>query len=205
MGWTGEDGWPVAFEDTATCAAMVRAIRAIPGAHVTEAAALGFARRLVAASEAGRVEEMPINRPSTGAGADSELEKLHRLCGRVIDHIAAMRRPAADGLRAEGGDLPGLQRALRQAMEAAQHAYGGTAAGIAGGRRPKIEAAFVADTAASVFESVTGKRATITVDIFTGAISGAWPDFLAAIFAALSIDASVEAQARRLMEETARN
>lgn len=119
------------------------------------------------------------------------------LCEKAIAHIAQMNQPAVSAIFDEGGDLWGLESKLGEMLEIAGHSLGQPVADPSSGAR-KLEAAQVTEVAGHVFEHVTTRRPTITTDPVTFEISGDWPKFLSAVFSALRVDASVEAQAKAL-------
>ncbi|MEM9393354.1 MAG: hypothetical protein AAGA38_05830 [Pseudomonadota bacterium] len=112
-----------------------------------------------------------------------------------------MNQPAVGAYFREGSDLWTLEAKLSEAAEIAQHAFGPIEADVARGAT-KIAAAQVTEEAAGLFEHITGLRPTFTTNPETKEITGAWPSFVSAIFSALYIDASVEAQVRALKEKS---
>lgn len=69
------------------------------------------------------------------------------------------------------------------------------------GRPRKPGALLLAEDAAQTYERMTGRRATITTPTVGGKAGGRFLAFLTALLAALGIDGSPEALARRVLEE----
>lgn len=204
----GENGLPCSFEDSTWCRALFQAIASLDkekGADRNKVT--GFARLLWSVSEAGRDEELPRNRPASQAATDRELEKIIDLATRLADFIDDIHQPAVDSLFREGTLIFQEQMRLRQLAEYARHAYSENTKPLRmpKGAPTKIEAKIVAETCATIYREMTGKRPTFTTDPITGDISGAWPDFLQSAFDALAIDASVPSQVRRVSELMPRN
>lgn len=191
--WTGPDGWPCDFPPP-----LLDAIASLPGADITPADELArLARLIVAADDAGREGELPRARPATAASSDAELARLGAMCAGLADFIDTMRAPVIGALVREGARLPTLASMLRETAERAREAYGETGAPErSGGRPPKVAAAGVTRVAAEVFARVAMFPATFTTDPVTSEIKGVWPEFLAEVFAALGIDASVASQVK---------
>lgn len=202
----GQDGYPCEFSESPFGAGLIKAIRAIPGAETLEPEAVeGKARMLYAVSEGGRDEELPRNRPASQKASDDELRKLAALAEKLERHILSIRQPAVSALYAEGAHVFELVRTLQETQENARHAFSALEIeGTPSGAPKKIEAAEVAFLASRVFEHISGRRATFTTDPGSGKVSGAWPDFLSAVFDALYINASVAAQVRTISEKTPR-
>lgn len=202
--WIGADGWPCEFEETSIGVGLARAIRAVPGGGGLDAETVGAqARMLLAVSEGGRDEELPRSRPASQKASERELIKLHDLAKKLADHIESMRRPAINALSREGAYVFDITRSLRELEEYARCAFGGfEIEGTVSGAPRKIEAFEVASIAAGLFENISGRRATYTADKETGEVSGAWPEFLEAVYKALHIRASVAAQVRAVSEKS---
>ncbi|WP_397542052.1 hypothetical protein [Roseovarius salis] len=206
----GADGWPCEFAMSGFGAKLIQAIWAIPGAEpLTEDDVEGKARMLYAVSEGGRDEELPRNRPASQKASEGELRKLAALAERLERHILSMRQPAVSAFYAEtargGRGLFELVRTLQETQDNARHAFSALEVeSTPSGAPKKIEAAEVAFLSSRLFEHISGRRATFTTDPLTGKVSGAWPDFLSAVFDALYIDASVAAQVRAISEKTPR-
>lgn len=202
----GLDGWPCEFAESSFGAGLIQAIREIPGAEALEAQDIeGKARMLYSVAQGGRDEEMPRNRPASQKASEGELRKLAALAEKLERHILSMRQPAVSALYTEGAHVFELVRALQETQENARHAFSALEVeGTPSGAPKKIEAAEVAFIASRLFEHISGRRVTFTTDPGTGKVSGAWPDFLFAVFDALYIDASVAAQVRAISEKTPR-
>lgn len=156
-----------------------------------EAAAI----RIYASSVRGIEEEQPYRTAATRKKTDQQLINMAAKCKDLALTLSCINRPAASALFAEGVDIRELARILHQAAETAQHAFGEYSPGPPPNGRPKkIEAAFVTESTAAAFESITGRRATYTTDPITGEVIGLWPDLLAAIFRVLRINASLPSQ-----------
>lgn len=183
--------------------ALMASIARIPRLEpLTDCDIEGKALRLFSAACWGRSEETPRNREASHNTSEKDLREFVDLCRRLEGHIESMRRPAVEGLYAEGFAVFNLLDPLREAQQAARCAFSNLdPSAMALGRRRKIEAKQVSIAAGDIFESVAGVRPTLTVDPLSSEISGAWPEFLEEVFNALGIVASVEAQARRVMEE----
>lgn len=206
--WFSRHDWPLDHE-LQMRTALMDAVRRIPGgAGLSEENIEGKALFLLSASNSGRDEEQPCNRPASRSASERELIKLHDLARKLADRIDALRRPSvaalwANDIRGEAQSIFGLATQLRELSDTARCAYGEVEASEPHRRaRTKIEAAEVAGTAAFVFEHISGRRATFTTDPNTSAVSGEWPDFLGAVYVALRIPASVESQMRALREKT---
>ena len=196
--WTGVDGWPTDFPEK-----LVDAFRNIPnGQHLTDDKIYGMAKIVASIATSGQIEEMPRNRGASATGSEAELKKFHDNCEKLAEQIETLRQPSISALFGEGLLLWDLHKALRQAQEATRHAFSALEANTNGGRPKKIQAASVTDICAQLFEDVSGKRPTFTTDTGDSTISGAWPDFLQAVFDALYIDASVASQVRAASEKT---
>lgn len=156
-----------------------------------------MARNIFAAASLGQDAERPRNRPAAQGKSEAELEHLRYLAKSLARHVEAMHRPAIDALR---DALPGnpfdVAAFARETAEAARIAWTETRGEKAKGAPTKALARETTAVAAEVFERVTGKTPTFTGDAGTGEVIGAFPDFVAAIFAALGVDASVHAQVR---------
>jgi hypothetical protein len=201
--WFARPDWPMDHE-LAMRAALMDAIRAIPGGECLEESDVeGRALMLLRASNAGRDEELPRNRPASQKASEDELRKLATLAERLERHILSMRQPAVSALYAEGAHVFELVRALQATQEYARHAFSALEIeDTPSGAPKKIEAAEVAFLASLIFEHISERRATFTTDPLTGKVRGAWPDFLSAVFDALYIDASVAAQVRAVSEKS---
>lgn len=196
--WFDENGFPI---DTPKL--LMEALRKIPGSNeLPDDRIRDLALMVEAIANGGRDEELPRNRPASVSASEVEIRKFQDLCGKLVNHIESMRKPSVSALSTEGYIIFDLARELRKAQEIARHAYSGIEGETAGGRPKKFEAAAVTEICASIFEQVSGKRPTFTTDHGTGAVSGAWPDVLQAVFKALYIDASVASQVRPLSEKT---
>lgn len=206
--WFQRPDWPMDWE-TERRSALISAVQNIPNGHdLTIADAEGNALSLFSASETGGNDEKPHNRPSTARKCDDDLRKLMELCAKTVAHIEQMNRPAVDAYYSEDtsqfGDLWTLKNGLAQAAEVARHGLGGEKKEASSGQR-KIEAARVTQMAGQIFEVVSGHRPTFTTDPITNKISGPWVSFLAAVFEALKVEASVESQVKALREKLRAN
>ena len=196
--WTGGDGWPRDFPEK-----LVDAFRRIPnGENLTDDRIYGMAKIVASIATSGQIEEMPRNRGASATGSEAELKKFHDNCEKLAEQIETLRQPSTSALFGEGLLLWDLHKALRQAQEATRHAFSALEANTNAGRPKKIQAASVTDICAQLFEEVSRKRPTFTTDTGDSTISGAWPDFLQAVFDALYIDASVASQVRAASEKT---
>lgn len=203
--WFERPAWPMEWEIERRTRLM-GAVRALPnGEGLSGEKVEGHALSLWAASNSGRLEELPRNRPASRRASEDELERLVRLAAQLADHIDAMHLPAVAAVwRESQGDLWTTAERVRSLSLAAKQAFGEIEVDDVSGRGAgrKVEAEIVAETAGHVFAFVTGRRPTLTVAPGTGHVSGAWPDFLAQVFAALRIDASVSSQARAVMQKS---
>lgn len=198
------DGYPCEFVESAFGKPLVEAIEALPGADaLTPDDVEAKARMLYHAAQYGRDEELPRNRPASQKASEDELRKLAALAIKLERHIKKMRQPAVSALYSEGAHVFELARLLEQVQEDARRAFNSLGVGGSPGGAPeKIAAKEVAFLAARTFETVTGQRASFTSDPSTSEVTGDWPEFLAAVYAALHIQASVAAQARALSAKT---
>lgn len=204
--FTGIDGYDCEFSLSGFGAKLINAIRLIPGSEALdydEHEDEGYARMIYAVAEGGRNQERPNNRPASQKASEGELRKLAAHAEKLERHIQSMHRPAISALSAEGVRVFELVWLLQELQENARHAFSALeVAGTPSGAPKKIEAAEVAFLASRIFEHISGRRATFTTDPLTGKVSGAWPDFLSAVFDALYIDASVAAQVRAVSEKS---
>jgi len=200
----GLDGYPCEFAESPFGEGLIRAICAIPGGDVLEPDDVeGKARMLFSISQRGRNEELRRNRPASQKASDSELRKLADLAQKLERHILSMRQPAVSALYADGAYVFELVRTLQKTTDSARFAFHTMEIeGSPSGAPKKVEAAEVTFHASLVFEHVSGRRAIFTTDPGTSEISGAWPDFLANVFKALYIDASVAAQVKAISQKT---
>lgn len=200
--WFKRPDWPMEWElDRRT--ALIQAITELPnGELLSNQASEGQAVLLYSASQFGRDEELPRNRPASRKASETELRTLALLCGKLAKHIDKMHRPAVGSFYSEGGELFNFANQVRETEQIAQFAFGSVEIEDSGrGAGKKVEAAQVAEMAAHVFEHITGKRPTFTTDPQNGQVSGVWPDFLSAVFGALWIKASVASQVRVVSEK----
>lgn len=199
MTFTGADGWACDFDQSATGAALIVAISQLPGAEtLAQDAVRTAAFRLYSASEQGKASDEPRNRPASIVQSEREIETLDRLAGELEQAIRNIKRPSHAALFREGANLPELSANLALLREYARHAYSDLRdTEKARGRPQKHEAAAVTETARHIFETITQRPATFTTDPATGHVSGNWPDFLQAVFSALSVAASVASQVRK--------
>jgi hypothetical protein len=199
MTFTGADGWPCDFDQSATGVALIVAISRLPGAEtLAQDAVRTAALRLYSASEQGKASDEPRNRPASIVQSEREIETLDRLAGELEQAIRNIKRPSHAALFREGANLTELSANLAQLREYARHAYSDLRdTEKARGRPQKHEAAAVTETARHIFQTITQRPATFTTDPATGRVSGNWPDFLQAVFSALSVAASVASQVRK--------
>lgn len=199
MTFTGPDGWPCDFAESTTCAALMAAISGLPGADVlTQETLQTHAFRLFSQSEQGRAEDEPRNQKASTKQSETQLRDLDRLASELEQGLRGLKQPAFDALHREGANIAALSQTLAQLREYAGHAfYDLRAADHARGRPPKHAASAITTTARCTFETITHRRATFTTNPDNGQVSGVWPDFLKAVFAALAVDASVASQVRR--------
>lgn len=201
-GFTGLDGWPCEFEQSPVGMALIAAVRDLPGADaLAESEAVAEAKLLHFVSLAGQDDELPRSRPASQKASEKEIARLVELASSLADHIDTLRRPAVSALFGEGADVFTFAAQVREMAETARIAYSEIdVATPPRGAPKKLEAAEVTYWAAFTYQKITRSPVTFTTtDTTHGAkISGAWPDFLAAVFEALRIDASVESQVRGL-------
>lgn len=199
MTFTGLDGWPCGFAESAICAALMAAISGLPGADMLPQETLQtHAFRLFSASEQGRAEDEPSNQKASTKQSEAQLRDLDRLASELERGLRDLKQPAFDALHREGANIAALSQTLAQLREYAGHAFFDLrAAEHARGRPPNHEASAITTKARCTFETITQRRATFTTDPANGQVSGAWPDFLKAVFTALAVDASVASQVRR--------
>lgn len=199
MTFVNADGWPCDFADWPTGAALIAAVSKLPGAEtLAQDAVRTAAFRLYSAREQGRASDEPRNRPASIAQSEKQWQDLDRLAGELEQAIRNIKRPLHAALFREGANLPEISANLAQLREYATQAYIDLSdTENARGRPQKHEAAAVTETARHIFETITQRPATFTTDPATGHVSGNWPDFLQAVFSALSVAASVASQVRR--------
>jgi hypothetical protein len=195
--WTGVDGFPREWPE-----ALELALKDLAGDTALASDKLErYAKELAVAANIGRMQEIPAAREASQGQTDKSLEQFYDRCGKLIETIASLKRPAWDALRREGTSLFEMQSLLAEAQQAARHCHSYTDAPKTAQARPrKEEAAAVTEAAARVYTNVTGQSPTFTT-LDSGA-RGRWPDFLGACFAALHIVASVESQAKALREKS---
>jgi hypothetical protein len=197
--WFMRADWPLDHE-LARRTALIDAVRGLPdGDALDDNKAEGLAILIWSAHNRAQDDELPRNRPASTTTTEAELRKLHDLCVKLADHIEGMHSPAVGGIYIEGAVLFDLASAARQMAETATHVeFEGENARGAG---EKIVARQTTEMASHVYEHVTERRPTFTSGTETGAVSGAWPDFLTQVFEALWIKASVAAQVRAISEK----
>lgn len=177
---------------------LIQAIGRLPnGCDLDAQEVEGKALLLFTTSLNGRDQELPRNRPASLRASTEELRKLNSICEKLVEHINSMHQPSVSAFYSEAGNLFGFAEQAHQVSESAVYALGCVEVdGSARGAGKKVEAAYVTELAASIFEDVTGKRPTFTSDTMTGQVSGVWRDFLGEFFRALNIKASVASQGR---------
>lgn len=201
--WARWDDWPSPAQ-----LALYEALRSIPGADtLSDTEVDGYARLLATAAELGRGQEMPRFRGASHMATDRQLMRLHKLADNLAQHIEDLNGPALRALGAEGSNAIDFLTRLRDFEENARCAYSegpaySEAADASLGRPKKIEAAQVTETAAEIFERVSGRRPTFTTDPATSEVSGDWPRFLGRVFDALYIPASVASQVKAFSQKT---
>lgn len=153
------------------------------------------ASRIYVSSIQGIEAEQPRNAPATANRTEEQLQAMVSRCNDLVQLLDRMNSPATTALFREGVDIRQLARTLREAAETARCAYGEYSIGPAPNGRPKkYEAAFVTESTALAYESITGRCPTFTTDPMTAEITGLWPDLLRATFQVLKIEASVPSQ-----------
>lgn len=204
MEFTGLDGWPCEFEDSPFGKGLIDALRALPlGDELNAEKLSGHARLLWAVAEGGRDQQLPRNIPASAKQTEKELGKIIELSLKLADQIEALHQPSVDALYSEGAHVFEHVETLRTISEYAQHAFPGDHfAGGGKGAPQKVEAYEVAVMASSVFEHITGNKATFTSDPHTGEVYGQWPEFLAKVYGALRISASVSSQVRAVSKKS---
>lgn len=197
-------GWPCEFEESPVGTGLIKAIRAVPGGEaLADSTTVDLARLLYAVAEGGRDEELPRNRPASQKASEAEIRKLAEMSERLADHLEAMRRPAISAITQEGIFPFDLVHVLRATIEQTKRAFSEIdITDTPAGAPQKVAAAEVALMASRIFEQITDRRPTFTTDPATGHVSGLWPDFLAAIYDALAISASVASQVRAVSEKS---
>lgn len=198
LSFMSSEGWPVPKPVAIGNVLHSLLAQFLPSPEQIEAAAASI---YFAASQGAEVE-LPRNRPAKPDQTDAQLINLHKLCSSLARYIERLNRPAIDALQAEGTDILALGKALREAQENAEHAFGGYEPGpLPVGRPPKHEASNVTISTAYAYFEITGLRPKFTTDSIGSEISGLWPEVLGAVFQALGTDASVESQMRKLQKE----
>lgn len=194
--WFARPDWPLEHE-LAFRARLMGALRCLPGGDALgDDEAEGLALMLLAASSTGSDDELPRNRDASQKASEAELCTLHKLAGKLAEHIDAMHRPAVAVLTAEGVEPFTLAARLRELQDETRAALSELqASGSGRGAPQKAEAAAVTEAAAAVFERITGQRATHTNYASSG-VGGLWPEFLRDVFEALGVKASVASQVR---------
>jgi len=200
--WFSREDWPMDYE-LKLRKDLMQAIAELPnGGNLSDSDREFQALTILHASYRGRDEELPRNQKASQLATDTELRRVHDLCVKLIEQIEGLHAPAVRALAAEEVSVFNLAAQLRDAAQGSRHAFGfSDAPENAAGRPRKIEAATVTLEAATVFETVTGRRPTFTTDPETSVISGDWPEFLTKIFDALPLRASVEAQVRAQVQK----
>lgn len=197
----GMDGYRCTFSESPMGAALIRAIAALPGAETLDENEIEQKARFIwTQAQWARQDALSRNIPASQSASDKELRDLHKLCGKLADHIEGMHAPAITALSNEGFLAIPMAEKLREMMDGARYAFGACEGQEIRGRKPEVEASQVSEIAGSLYQHVTGKRPTITTDPATGGVSGVWPDFLQRIFDAFDISASVANQSRAISE-----
>lgn len=197
MTFTGEDGFPCEFSGSRWGRALIGAVKSLD-ASVDDADAEAMAAQLWSASEIGRAVAEPRNRIATEKATRTELQRCEAIARRLSERLSAMHGPAVTALLGEGFDTRRLQGELAAFQQAVVEAWGcdSTTDRFVQGNADH-EADHVTQRAALIYERVTGQAVTRgTWNDYESRLTGPWPEFLSAVFAALGIDASVEHRAR---------
>jgi hypothetical protein len=195
--FVGLDGYRCTFSQSPMGAALIQAIAALPGAETLDENQIEQKARFIwTQAQWARQDALKRNRPASQSASDKELRDLHKLCGKLADHIEGMHAPAVTALANEGFLALPMAEKLREMMEGARYAFGACEGQPARGQPRKIEASQIREIAGLVYQDVADKRLTRTIGTLSHEVSGAWPEFLEAVFGALNIDASVANQSR---------
>ena len=193
--WFKRPDWPMEWE-IALRAALIGAIQEA-GSNMAEEQVEFGALLLLHASEHGRDEARHRNLPASQAAVKQELVKLHESLSKAADLIHLLHRPEAAALFNEGFEPFTVAEQMRELAEGCRIAVGeAVAPQVVKGAKPKHEARAVTDMGATVFEWATGRKPSYTSSPATSEVTGPWPEFLAAVFEALGVKASVGAQVR---------
>jgi hypothetical protein len=165
-------------------------------------------RRATIEDEANRMwddlfygDASPFLPDTTPMRTSRSAKDLLALIDRLVElgrHMSAMKvdRGFLDALEKEvrrdtfAGELVRVETAARHELERLRSQPEVT------GPPRKLRAQAVTMVAIEVFERLTGKEATLSINSNTGAASGPFLDCLKAVFEACGIDASAEAQAK---------
>ncbi|WP_135448976.1 hypothetical protein [Tabrizicola caldifontis] len=192
------DDWPDPWMDR-----LKGAIRdALSDSSPTEIDVDWAARSIDRARNFGLLEEKPNSLPAGQNASEAELRQFHDACARVAEIAEGLHRPAVAALFDEGLNVRDIVQKMGEAQEIARAAFGAVQGEVARGRPPKVVARDVTCSAGWAYERLTGKRPTFSTDPLTSEVTGAWPSFLAAVFEALYIEASVTAQVQRFRVRT---
>lgn len=200
--WVGLDGWPCYFHESHVGSSLIELLRRLPSPeNLSEEQLILKATFLSKMADIGKEQDQTCNRPASQKASESELTKLHDLCEKLSTHLESLHEPALTALENEGFLIQNFSEYVWQIQEGAKIAFGSVEGQSSRGRPKQEEAAIISLSAASMYQEVTGKRATFTTDPASGEISGKWPEFLEAVFSTLSIRASVASQVRAVSEK----
>jgi predicted O-linked N-acetylglucosamine transferase (SPINDLY family) len=202
VAWFNRPDWPMDWE-LKRRADLMEAIKVLEHADAQDAQRIeGMALLLFITSMHASDAELPRNRQAALKASQTEMRDLMALCEKLRGHIENMHQPAVSALMDEGAKLFTFASEVAQMAEIAGISIGSIdAKKAAKGAKSKIVAAQVTEMAAHLYEDMTGRHATYTThsnDLHPSgpSISGQWLTFLKAIFQALNIQASVEAQTK---------
>jgi len=137
--------------------------------------------------------------------AAKELRDMAKTIATLVQQYRGLHKNALDALNSRPLSRPDRHIALAEDILREVYSSAHAAAGeleqapqteAEKGRARKHGSAWTADAAYYAYESLTGRPPTIIVDPLTAKASGPFMTFLAAVFEALQIRASVESAAR---------
>ncbi len=156
---------------------------------------------LLLSSSFASLNDRPRSRNAGPAGARWELDTLAKLSFKLGKHILSMHRDALGAIETAMQDNTrhplDIVADLRMLISAIGRAEDNLNITTPATGSRKCHAQDVTDHAASVFERLTGRRATRTTDGMHKA-SGRWLSFLRSVFQVLNVKASAESQAKAM-------
>lgn len=198
--FVGLSGWPTdSFAESAWAAPILAAMRKLPEAErFSESELAELAREIHDAARFGIEMSLTNNKKASRAKNERDLFALRDWCEKGIKLLEATHSEAVTSLARMGvyptvlkKDLEGLAQEIHLALHELEDSE------ATKGRPKNVSAQEVTDTAARIYERVTGRSPTVTTNTADYSIGGPWPLFLSDIFQALNLEASLEDRAKK--------